>query len=69
MSFTLFANFFGESFMEQTLKNYDLIRELCEQYKKDQELLGQPVPGIIHFIFCVISLCLEIFLKFYLLKC
>ncbi|XP_075230863.1 WD repeat domain 81 [Lycorma delicatula] len=44
VSFTLFANFFGETFMEQTLKNYDLIRELCEQYKKEQELLGQPVP-------------------------
>ncbi|RZF35739.1 hypothetical protein LSTR_LSTR016732 [Laodelphax striatellus] len=45
LSFTTFANFFGEGFMEQTLKNYDLIQELCRQYKQEQASLGQPVPG------------------------
>ncbi|XP_039291120.1 WD repeat-containing protein 81-like [Nilaparvata lugens] len=41
--------------MEQTLKNYDLIQELCRVYRREQASLGQPVPGPIDIPYIVES--------------
>ncbi|XP_073974204.1 WD repeat domain 81 isoform X2 [Rhodnius prolixus] len=45
LAFTPFANFFGESTMQQTLRNYDLIKELCKEYIEERSATGCPIPG------------------------
>lgn len=35
-TYTPFAKFYGESFMEQSLKNYTLIKELCLEFQREQ---------------------------------
>uniref|UniRef100_A0A1B6CYW9 BEACH domain-containing protein n=2 Tax=Clastoptera arizonana TaxID=38151 RepID=A0A1B6CYW9_9HEMI len=42
-AYSPFSNFFGESFMEQSLKNHKLIKDLCQEFKKEQEILGKQV--------------------------
>lgn len=31
--------------MQQTLRNYDLIKELCKEYIEERSATGCPIPG------------------------
>ena len=45
MAYVPFANFFGETMMEQSLRNYDFIKELCAEYISSREAAGHQIPG------------------------
>ncbi|XP_014261643.1 WD repeat-containing protein 81 isoform X1 [Cimex lectularius] len=45
LAYKPFADFFGESVMEQNLKNFDLVKHLCEKYLKEKSEAGCPIPG------------------------
>jgi hypothetical protein len=54
MAYVPFANFFGETVMEQTLRNYDFIKDLCAEYISSREAAGHQIPGKVFysFLFC-----------------
>ncbi|XP_014291502.1 WD repeat-containing protein 81 isoform X2 [Halyomorpha halys] len=41
LSYTPFADFFGENVMEQTLKNHELIKHLCSSYYKESSYVSK----------------------------
>jgi len=45
-SYALFVKYYGESFMQRTLMNWDYIKELCVTYKEEREYSGYANIGI-----------------------
>jgi len=39
-SYTLFTKYYGESFMQRTLMNWDYIKELCTMYTEERVYSG-----------------------------
>lgn len=48
-SYTLFVKYYGESFMQRTLMNWDYIKEMCIKYKEEREYSGYANIGIYNF--------------------
>lgn len=42
-SYVPFANFFGESLMEQSLKNHSLVKQLCAEYVLSCSQTGESI--------------------------
>lgn len=50
-SYTLFVKYYGESFMQRTLMNWDYIKELCTTYKEERVYSGYANVGMLFYIF------------------
>ncbi|BES98311.1 Beach [Nesidiocoris tenuis] len=45
LAFKPFVDFFGQSVMEQNLRNFHLVKELCDRYVRERRNSGHPIPG------------------------
>lgn len=46
-SYNLFVKYYGESFMQRTLMNWDYIKELCVTYKEEKVYSGYANIGML----------------------